>query len=409
MPRLEVARTRTVALVDWLWAGHHPAWFGLFASALSELGHDVVPICPYPEDVGGLVDAGTGVLRGRVHPGYRMHFFTNVRGSIPARARPIWATIRHFARIRAMVRDWEMRSGKRIDLIFFACIFDDQFRHIAWADAILGRPWSGLYIHARSIRMPGSALPGTKRFPCPEAIFGVKGAQSVAVLDEAAVEPLSTMIGGKKVVVFPDLADERLPADDNDGLAGKLRRFSAGRPVVGVLGHLKPSKGVLDVIRAARDPSLAEVCFAFVGEVSLGEFSKQEAAEVLEFWQNDPRVFCYPLRVPDGASFNSVLRACDAIYAAYRDFPNSSNLLTKAALVQRPVIVSDGYLMAERVRRFEMGLVVPEGDLVAIRAAILALTLRPRSGFVPESARWSAYLAEHSFGRLVQGFSQILD
>jgi hypothetical protein len=41
---------RTIALIDWNWMGHHPTYFTEFAAALAEIGSDVLPFCPAPED-----------------------------------------------------------------------------------------------------------------------------------------------------------------------------------------------------------------------------------------------------------------------------------------------------------------------------------------------------------------------
>jgi hypothetical protein len=53
---------------------------------------------------------------------------------------------------------------------------------------------------------------------------------------------------------------------------------------------------------------------------------------------------------PDEAQFNSLVYICDILFAAYNNFPNSSNILTKAAIFQRPVVVSNNFCMEKRVK-----------------------------------------------------------
>jgi hypothetical protein len=106
---------------------------------------------------------------------------------------------------------------------------------------------------------------------------------------------------------------------------------------------------------------------------------------------------------------NSVMSACDIVHAAYLDFPHSSNIMTKAALVGRPLIVSEGYLMAERVRRFRMGEVVPQGDAGALAGAITRITRDPGAWMAANRPLWADYLREHSFERLQDVFGGLLE
>ncbi len=51
-------------------------------------------------------------------------------------------------------------------------------------------------------------------------------------------------------------------------------------------------------------------------------------------------------------------------------------MLTKAAVFKKPVVVSDGFLMAERVRVYRMGENVPEGDVSAFHSELLLIRCR---------------------------------
>ena len=105
---------------------------------------------------------------------------------------------------------------------------------------------------------------------------------------------------------------------------------------------------------------------------------------------------------------NSIYAASDVVVAAYRAFPNSSNALTKAAVFERPIVVSDGYLMAERVRKFGLGEVIPEGDAEALVAALQRM-LAP--GYLEElrrRARWQDYREAHSVGRLKNAMAEMV-
>jgi hypothetical protein len=103
-----------------------------------------------------------------------------------------------------------------------------------------------------------------------------------------------------------------------------------------------------------------------------------------------------------------VLSSADVIWAAYRSFPNNSNILTKAALLERPVLVSDGYLMGRLAKEYGLGEVVPEGDLDAIVAALPRMVTPGYNESLRQRARWREYHALHAADRLPDCFRELL-
>ena len=389
--------------------GHHPTYFTHFALAMAEVGANVVPFCADPGNF--LTRLGKASLPAAV----RQQIAEPVRtaGPMPSRFRPTrwrgyYDAWRFFGGLGKQLRAWERQHGRKIDLVFFACIYDRQFEHFRFAERWFGYPWSGLYLHARSFRMPGSPIPYTGGLPCPEEMFSSSLLKAVAVLDEGAVEPLAKIIGGKPVLVFPDITVEDLPPDGTrSGLAGKIKVFAAGRPVVALTGHLQWTKGLDVFTAAAAHPDMKEVCFFLGGEFNWTEITRAERERMERAWEELPNMLCHFQHMPE-QTMNAVYAASDVVVAAYRAFPNSSNALTKAAVFERPIVVSDGYLMAERVRRFGLGEVIPEGDAEALVAA-LRLMLKPNyRDELRSRARWQEYREAHSLQRLNEVFRQLL-
>lgn len=65
--------------------------------------------------------------------------------------------------------------------------------------------------------------------------------------------------------------------------------------------------------------------------------------------------------------------ASDAVLLPYRKHLGSSGVLVQAAMAGRPVIASDEGLIAERVRRFEVGWLFPSGDASSLRSLLMRL------------------------------------
>jgi glycosyltransferase involved in cell wall biosynthesis len=396
---------RTIALVEGCWEGHHPTYFHKFCQTALQLGYDTFVICPRPEEILS-ADYGTrgngpateGLLAA-------VKFETPHRQIRPRRYQERFDAFLANQWLRRTLRELEARHRRKISLVFFTCIYDVKFRY--FPRTAIGFPWrwSGLYLHCRSFRMPGKPIQYTQIIPEPEKLFRHPKLQSVAVLDEGAVEYMRGVTGGRSISVFPDVTNETAPAPG--GMAEELRQFAAGRPIVGVLGHLHATKGVATLARIALDPANEDMVFAFIGEIIEGVFTPEER-EMLSRLKTAPNVFVRFERVPDGALFNAVLQACDVIFAAYHDFPNSSNMLTKAALLERPVLVSEGYLMAERVRRYSLGEIVPENN-APLAAAGLRKILTDKAAWLDQHRpQWQEYRAAHSTEALVQAFGQLL-
>lgn len=402
----------TVALVDWSWSGHHPTYFSFFASALSDLGVRVLPLCPEPERFAGpfgTTPAGQSE-EGRSRVEYPLVLTFPPQPQIrPARCRPVIQGVRHFARLGRQLRRWEREHGRRVDLVFFACIYDLHFQWFRLAAPFFRFSWSGLYLHARSFRMPGSVIPYQGILPCPERIFRSPGVRSVALLDEGILGAMRAL-SGRPAVAFPDLSDVRVPkpGDPARGLADELLAFAAGRPIVCLTGHLQRTKGLLEFTRLAEDPELGDVVFFLGGAVNWMEISPETQRWMLDVWERQPNVFARTSQSLDELVLNGVMDASDVIFAAYTDFPNSSNILTKAAFLKRPVIVSDGFLMAERTREFQLGVVVPEGDVSAQKAGIRTLLSQKVREAASETPEREAYMARHSYPALVEAFAEIL-
>lgn len=404
-------QVQTIALVEWCWTGHHPTYFVHFASALAEIGCRVVPLCPSPEDFERKI-ASTPIVqstssRAKISPSQPL-VYTPTSNIRPYRLRPIIQAIRHFGGIGKKLRAWERRNGCKIDLVFFACIYDSNFEWLKYAERFFGYPWSGLYLHARSFRMPGTLVPYCNRMPCPEKIFTLRSMHSVGLLDEGAVEPMRKLNGNKPTIEFPDFCDAQLPAngEPSNRLAEKVRSFADGRPIVSLIGHLQRTKGLEEFTKAACHGSLTDVVFFLGGAINWMEIAESDRREMITAWEQSPNIFThlFPMSEP---ALNAVIAASDVVFAAYTDFPNSSNILTKAASLNRPVIVSDGYLMAERTRTFGLGEVVAERNVDAIVDAIRRMTAKDYSTTRHKDGRRDAYLQRHSYNRLVHSFEEL--
>jgi hypothetical protein len=393
---------KTIALVDWNWMGHHPTYYRKFIEAWHRLGYTVLPVCP--KAALSEVEAWRHAWNGgsTVHVPIAARAPRMRQSILPIFLRGPEQAVTCFGRLDRQLRTWEKQNGTRIDLVFFSTIYDSNFSHFKCAERFFHYPWSGVYLHARAFRMPGSALPYSDLVPRPELVFTAKNMSSICLLDEGAVEHMRQLAPGKPVFEFPDITETSLSKGGNS-LTEKILRIANGRKIISCLGALQKTKGLLELCMAIQSPELSDLFFFFGGEPYWGGTTEVEQALIRTVWEEAPNVITYLQRIDDRV-MNDLINASDLVFAAYTDFPNSSNVMTKAAFFQKPLVVSDGYLMAERVRKHRLGRIVPEGSVTDIIQQIRHLC---DHGGDP-AADYQGYYAKHSPEALTTAFSKVI-
>jgi hypothetical protein len=153
----------------------------------------------------------------------------------------------------------------------------------------------------------------------------------------------------------------------------------------------------------ASDPD--QVCFALVGERGWPDEDDQAIRHML---QESANIWCLPKRIVDETHLNHLMSKCQVLFAAYLDFPHSSGIMSKAALLEKPMVVSDGYLMAERTRKFNLGEVIPQGNHAACLGAISKITRDPAVWIARNQPRWTDYRRANSFERFKDSLNELL-
>ena len=167
-----------------------------------------------------------------------------------------------------------------------------------------------------------------------------------------------------------------------------MLRRARGRRIVGLLGHLSVAKNLKLLLDLASDSRNKDLFFFFAGQYEpLGvppATRNQLAHAAAGKWDN---IWALLDRIPDDREFNAFISRLDVVFAVYRDFCRSSNILSKAALFRRPVIVAQGYCMADRTAEYNLGLAVPENDPATTITAIRRLLAAPPVGDYERFAR----------------------
>jgi hypothetical protein len=367
-----------IVVVDGFWLGHHPTYVKTFVKILLDAGYQVSVFCPAPDEVLTWINQFPTIEKGH----FRAHYFID-------RQPKLWRyTPRKIQNALSPLARWYHASQslktlysatEKPDLVFFAWLDSYLYgylpvRIIDWLFPFL---WSGLYFlpgYFRDLTVNGEPKRG--RFAPPvDFIAQSKWAVSIAVLDAGIVSKLRSKLHGKEAVVFPDFTDE-LPPAVHYHLADEIIAKAKGRMIIGLLGSLERRKGMLTLLRMAQHPGSSDWYFVFAGELAEQTFSDQELKEIKSFFDvPKDNCFAYFDRIPEDAQFNALVNVCDVIFAVYQGFLHSSNVVTKSAIYEKYLMVGSGGYMEEVVRQYELGDVIPAGD---VQAALSSL-----SRFIP--------------------------
>lgn len=394
---------KTIALFEEAWTGHRPIFLKLFNQALLALGYQVITFCPQPQEVEDWIDTHCAPKAGQ----FQVFKFTRPPASQFAvkKAQRILNAVNLWQAARQALETVIQQQGKKPDMVFF-CVLDGYLapgltQHVV--DKLFPYTWSGHYFlpfHLRLNKTFWAALPALAQ---PHAALYSRYCPAVVINDEGVADELQQRLKGKKVVVFPDVIDVAEVEPDFPLLA-QIKRKARGRKIVGLLGSQSRRKSLFTLVETAQTMASEDVFFVFGGPLYPKTFTAKEHSKLFEILsRNLENCFFYFDVLPE-TEMNALMSLCDIVFAAYEKSPHSSGTLIRAAALRKPVIVSKHYCMDERVRKFNLGISVNEGNVTECIDALRYLAQHPL-----ENPDFKGYQALHSASHFPAAFKQLMD
>ncbi|MDY6899858.1 MAG: glycosyltransferase, partial [Cyanobacteriota bacterium] len=274
-------------------------------------------------------------------------------------------------------------------------------------DTIFPYQWSGLYFQPRHLRSQ-IKFEFIRHGPLnPDSVLQSSNCKSVAVLDEGISDKLQKTIINKPVIIFPDFTDESKP-DMTFPLIKEIEEKAEGRKIVGLLGSLAKRKGFLKLLEIAQLSLEENSFFIFIGKLDKQSFSTEELDKINSFIESKPQNCLFHLeRIPNESQFNALIKICDILFALY-NYPHSSNILTKAAIFEKPVISIDNFCMGERVSKYRLGLTISNNSTEQCVDSIHKLAVLSEQSQFYLNPNFVDYKNIHSVEQLIVKFSEIL-
>lgn len=206
-----------------------------------------------------------------------------------------------------------------------------------------------------------------------ERYYTLSSLRGMCFLDENICRIYQEKIPNKSFEYLPDTTETGLP-DQPSALAQEIRQRAAGRKIVFMGGSIGAQKNLARwyELIALADPR--QWFFVQIGELHRGALNTEDTVALEKVMSCPPEnILLKDEYLQDERAFNDIIRTADVIFAVYRDFRISSNMLNKAAAFEKPILVADNHLMGERVRAYGIGKTVPQDDANLIYGALMAL------------------------------------
>jgi hypothetical protein len=265
------------------------------------------------------------------------------------------------------------------NLVFHAGKVSNQKDVRAEANTI---PWAGLCITPEYDKRQSANL---QLQPLPQAqselaaqnerprYYSLSQYRGTCFLEEAAIDTYRNAYPNKHFTFLPDITDIDLPVEPT-ALAIEIKRRAAGRRIVFMGGSIGKQKNLAKWIALIHNVDPTQWYFAQIGRISDNNLTAEDRQALTRIQQQPPEnLYVHADYLPDETSFNAIIAAADVIFAVYRDFYRSSNMLSKAAYFEKPILVADQCLMGERVTRYQIGLAVSSDSGERIHAGLEAV------------------------------------
>ncbi len=416
---------KTIALIDPYQGGHHLAYLRLFSQALLQLNCRVMTFSYEPEGLGEWINCHC--------PGMVEQFHAFEMRPLQPSSIPLLGRVRSIPGIgpvpqfTGILGKWRQAAntiqaasnqvGYEPDLVFFDWL-DSYFNHYLthhFIDRVFPYSWSGLYFRPGHQRFGRRSLPFLKITLPHHALARSRNCTAVGVVDEWIVDELQRELK-TPIVAFPDFTDEAAPDLDYD-VVHQIRDQARGRKIIGLVGALSKRKGIVTLLKTALNTQDKDWFFIFVGSLKEKQYHQDYDQQFPEEYQwirttaesQPDNCFFHFQRIPDESQFNALIEVCDVVFAAYENFPYSSNVLTKAAAFRKPVVASQGFCMGKRVERYQIGITIPEGNVEGCIEALNHQLIADSSVASELSYDFEGLRSHHCTERLQDSFAKVLE
>ncbi len=403
---------KTLVILDGHVAGHHQFFLEMFIRAMHSEVDQTFAIGPGAEPTRERL-SGKGIEIAALRRPFLLSVLYDclrVAGCNPGSS---------FYVVSIILARWKLRRLKASDIsVFLPYVYEEEFGKLASAlFRLLGISWGGLCSEGRWVRHPEKFQRETASVFQSRALRHENFRKALhrsrvkvwGVLDEKVETALNEgfevfLPEGGRAIRVPEVVAENEEQPISEPMRRKILEWANGRKIVSIVGFLKSGKGLVQFCELAESEPEG-YCFLIAGRISWESYTAAESDLIRRTIMTCPALCAYQDNRLADEYFNAALSVADLLFMRYQDWTNSSNMLSQAVRFEVPVVVESGYLLADRVARFGLGIVVdsssPGREILPAEPSKLSR--------IRETADWDGYRSEHNVGLFREVAKEMLE
>lgn len=180
------------------------------------------------------------------------------------------------------------------------------------------------------------------------------------VLVEKMAIDFSIAFPDKMIRLLPEFTNVNIMDCQPDIVRQVLERADS-RKIIIMVGAIGSRKNIPYWLHLAKNLDSKKWYFLVVGKVMWDQISLAEKNFINEVIENG-NVEIKDQYVEDERIINELIMNSDIIFSVYKNFPHSSNLLSKAAYFKKPIMVSNKHYMGSEVSKYQIGFSLSEDN-----------------------------------------------
>jgi len=203
--------------------------------------------------------------------------------------------------------------------------------------------------------------------------------------------------------VFPDVTVLReghsLDLDLN------IAKLARGRRIIGLIGAIDGNKKLVrEFLDLSNHDSLNDFFFVVAGEVYRDSLDPETLDKLDELSKSSrDNLIIYNHYISSESNFDYLIKSTDIIFACYKNFDSSANILAKSAHFRKPLLATANTWVGDQVEKYRLGIAVQDFNLDSLAKSILQLT-SPENDF-----GFDDYKNQVSFENLQDHLKNFLD
>ncbi len=193
-----------------------------------------------------------------------------------------------------------------------------------------------------------------------EKLFSLSSCKAVLTLHPAYLNFFRTRCPEDKFFALPEIVDTKFSKLYE--IPSKIQYLAAGRKIISITGALLPKRNLKLFLQAAQQLNPNEYFIIAIGHLPRHCYSPAEIQIIEELSLTLPNnsYLNFDYYISEEGEFNQLLSISDIIYLQYHQHSFSSNILTKAIKLRKPVIIGDNYIMQKVLKEYDWEAIAPE-------------------------------------------------